>query len=51
MVEAIVQADREAFSDMRNLMFDREIGTNLLTEFATAEHAKDMIAVCLEILT
>lgn len=49
MIEAMVLANDEAFGDIRNLLFDREIGTNLLTEFATTDRAKDMLAICREV--
>lgn len=35
MMTAIVESDLNAFKDLRNLLFDRELGTNLLSEFVT----------------
>jgi hypothetical protein len=31
-VEAIANADFKAFGDIRNLLFERELGTNILTD-------------------
>ena len=37
MIQAIKETDLNCFKDMRNLLFDRELGTNILTEFVTSE--------------
>eukprot|EP00347_Sterkiella_histriomuscorum_P012585 403368003 len=34
-LDEIVSADMRAFSDIRNILFDREFGTNILTDLAT----------------
>ena len=36
-MRAIVDADLSAFGDIRNLLFDRELGTNVLTEIVDSE--------------
>ena len=37
LIKSIIQADLTAFGDLRNLIFDRELGTNILTEFVTGK--------------
>lgn len=37
MIQAIKETDLNCFKDLRNLLFDRELGTNMLTEFVTSE--------------
>ena len=41
-MKAIVEADMSAFGDVRNLLFDRELGTNVMTEFADSERVIEM---------
>ncbi len=33
LIAAISKANLTAFGDIRNILFDREIGTNILSEF------------------
>ncbi len=42
-MRAIVEADMSAFGDVRNLLFDRELGTNVMTEFADSERVIEMV--------
>ncbi len=41
-MRAIVDADLSAFCDIRNLLFDRELGTNVLTEIIDQEKLIEM---------
>ena len=49
MIQAIKEAELTAFGDIRNLLFEREIGTNLLTEFATAKRAEELLDIMRQI--
>lgn len=53
MIEAIKQADVLAYGDIRNLLFDRELGTNVLTEFATGKdsESESLLEIAFQIKT
>jgi|LauGreDrversion4_2_1035121.scaffolds.fasta_scaffold69370_1 hypothetical protein len=42
-VRAIVDADLTAFGDLRNLFFERELGTNILSEIYDDDKLIEMI--------
>jgi hypothetical protein len=49
MIKAIQESEIMAFGDIRNIMFDREIGTNIITDMVTKEREKDLILLLREI--
>lgn len=51
MVTAIRDADLTAFGDVRNLLFERELGTNILSESVTGQEkdAEDMLTIAEEV--